>query len=86
MATEEPLADVCDWKVLDLESLSCHRFIQFRINNSFQNISGEPGVRDWNLRRLDISKFKSGLSARVQESSITSLSLKHCLRHVTLPC
>nr|CAI5821134.1 unnamed protein product [Callosobruchus analis] len=72
LTTDRLSTTVCDWRVLDIESLSCHRYIQFKIGESSNNTSFYNRTRGWNLKRLDTTKFKSKLALKVQKSDIIS--------------
>nr|CAI5861406.1 unnamed protein product [Callosobruchus analis] len=54
-----------DWRVLEDESLSCHRYIAFTVENlNNRRKSTPPDPKSWTLKRLEYGTFCATLNSR----------------------
>nr|CAI5854774.1 unnamed protein product [Callosobruchus analis] len=73
LATERVSTKISGWMVLEQESLSCHRYIHFKleVNQAAENWRGVT-TGGWSLKNLDQSKFVIELQRRASEVEVNT--------------
>jgi len=74
LATRTATCWVDDWKVLDEESLSLHKYVEFKVRTAVQR-GQEPNARKgWAYRKLDLVKLTEALKRDVRPLAPTAES------------
>ncbi|CAI6350497.1 unnamed protein product [Macrosiphum euphorbiae] len=73
---------VCDWTVLEEESLSLHRYITFSIRQEQGNQGGQQTGKRWSWKRFDLSKLRTFVSSVEFEDSANAAAATHRLKSI----
>lgn len=79
LATEQICTKITEWEVSDLESLSDHSYIIFKIDEAEKPVPIRLGTEGWQLRKLDRQRLEETLSEEHGEESETSPEAFTCL-------
>lgn len=72
-----------DWKVLEDITLSDHQYITFNINYRISEQNMVINLPKWNIRKLNITKFKNTIQRAKQMTNLTSIAADNMIVIVT---
>lgn len=76
-------SETMDWKVLEDITLSDHQYITFNINYRISEQNMVINLPKWNIRKLNITKFKNTIQRAKQMTNLTSIAADNMIVIVT---